>query len=127
MNLNQFLMKIFMLFPPECGENTANLLAVYLEDMATTVKYDYERAGRDFAKSYKYRKLPPIATLTEFLKDYRIKDTTQPDYREVIAWAKGNKYAFAYNANSESYTEVKYRLQQKGLIVNDSENEVKNV
>ena len=121
MNLNQFLIKIFELFPPNEGENTGKLLGQYIEMMQTTKKYDYERAAKDFVMSYKYRKLPTIAALNEFLQSYVIKSAEVIEYRDIVAWWGKNKYSFAYNPKEQSYEEVKRNLVKQGLRVFDSE------
>ena len=121
MNLNQFLIRIFELFPPNEGENTGKLLGQYIEMMQTTKNYDYERASKDFVMTYKYRKLPTIAALNEFLQSYVVKSAEVIEYRDIVAWWGKNKYCFAYNPKEQSYEEVKRNLVNQGLRVFDSE------
>ena len=123
MNLNQFLIKIFELFPPNEGENSGKLLSQYIEMMQTNKNYDYEAASKDFVMSYKYRKLPTIACLNEFLQSYLIKNNDTVIYRDIVAWKNKTKYSFAYNPKEQSYEEVKRNLVNQGLRVFDSENE----
>ena len=121
MNLNQFLIKIFELFPPNEGENTGNLLGQYIQLMQTTKNYDYEKAAKDFVMTYKYRKLPTIAALSEFLQGYIIKNNDVIEYRDIHAWWNNSRYTFAYNPKEQSYEEVKRDLVNQGLRVFDSE------
>ena len=123
MNLNQFLIKIFELFPPNEGENSGKLLSQYIEMMQTNKNYDYEAAAKDFVMSYKYRKLPTIAALSEFLQGYLIKNNDTVIYRDIVAWKNNIKYSFAYNPKEQSYEEVKKSLVNQGLRVFDNENE----
>ena len=120
-NMNDFLKRIFLLFPPGRDENTAELFETYKLTMATETPYDYERALKEFVKSYKYRKTPSCADLMDTLSGFIIKNNEPIELCSIIAWNNERRYEFAYNPKNDNYSAVKRDLIARGFRVFDSE------
>lgn len=123
MNLNEFLQKVFTVFPPKSSENILELMDIYRNALVSNKNYDYYNAFSKVLTTYKYRELPTCQFLLDTLQGFVIKNNEAIEYRDVIAYNKNVKYIFTYNPKEQSYEEVKRDLVNQGLRVFDSEQE----
>lgn len=75
--LEDFLKKLFQIFPPECAKNKEfELLELYFdtvkEELVKDRKYDFDKLLRLVFKDHKYKNTPPVKMILERLPQCEI-------------------------------------------------------
>lgn len=118
MQLNEFVNKIFLRFPPEIRGNDTleNRILDYTMALDTGKEYNYEKAYIDLLRNYSYKTTPPEKIVLEILQQNEIK-TPMPkskaiEWENILADIKGITYEFALNC---SFGEARTILEGKGF------------
>lgn len=118
MNLDEFVSKIFLRFPPEIRGNDTleNLMFDYTAALDTGKEYDYQTSYIELLRNYSFRTTPPAKIVIEILNRNEIKKpvekTKSPTWENIEADICGRTYEFALDC---PFAEARTRLEAKGF------------
>lgn len=123
MDLNEFVNKIFLRFPPEIrGEDTLeNHMYDYTRALDTGKEYNYDNAYIELLRNYSFKTTPPAKIVLEILTKNEIKKTIENQksitWENILADINGMTYEFALdcpfgiartNLEKRGFTNVRY-------------------
>lgn len=118
MNLNEFVNKIILRFPPALnnGDTIESFLSEYSNALQIPGNYNYDEAFLELWRCYSFKTTPTPKIVIEVLKRYEIKpertEYKSPVFETLIAEKNGYPYEFGIETN---YTEAVRNLTQRGF------------
>ena len=118
MNINEFVNKIFLRFPPDIKGNDTfeSLLCDFLKALNTGKEYNYENAFIELMRNYGYKTTPSPKIVLGILSQNELKQPTvttkSPQWDNVEADFGGITYEFALNC---PFGEARTILEGKGF------------
>ena len=121
MNLDDFVNKVFLRYPPDLKGNDTEeeLITDYIKALTTGKQYDYDNAFFDLMRSFRFKCLPTAKILLETLEQNEIK-TEQQKYNRLefsSLWAQKGGHWYEFGVEPEVGISVTVRaLSKQGFI-----------
>ena len=118
MDLNEFVNKIFLRFPPEIRGNDTfeNHLFDYTAALDTGKDYDYQKSYVELMRSYSFKTTPPAKIVIEILNKNEIKKEVTKvkpiEWENIEADINGMTYEFALDC---PFGEARTNLEKRGF------------
>lgn len=119
MDLNEFVSKVFLRFPPDLrGDDTEeSIMYDYINALESLKEYNYEQAFKELMISYSFKTLPTAKILHEILERNVIKREEQetgkfPEFKSLWAFKNGHWFEYGIEPQIGEHKTVQALIKQ---------------